>query len=730
MKKLTLSLLSISVLSISSLFAQTPTRVLDKENMREGEHVEYCATHKKMAEAMKNPEYAAAIKAAQVEAELAAQEKSKKPEGSTKATLYTIPVVFHVLHDNGVENISEEQLLDAIDILNRDYRLQNADAAMVQTPFLGMPADIEIEFALARKDPTDACFSGITRTVTALTFDGSDGQDQVNAVIAGNDVYQGVWPHNKYLNVYVCSDIGGAAGYTFNPFGGSTASSSGMYFNGVFVLHNYTGSIGTSSSGTSRTLTHEVGHWLNLSHVWGGDNNPGVSCGTDNVTDTPACIGSTSCSPGSNTCNSDFAYWGFDQIDQIENYMDYSYCSKMFSQGQCTRMRNAIESSTAGRSNVKTATNHTATGIFDPLVLCEAKFTTAKQIVCVNEPIQFTDASYNSANGWTWTFAGGTPATSTAQNPTVSYATPGTYTVTLTATDGSASDVETITNYITVLPAGGEALPYFEGFETITALASSTRWFIYNSGGNGWDVTSAAAHSGSKSAKLTNFGQGTNNIDEMISNTIDLSSINSTTGMTLSFRYAYRKRTSTSADYLRVYLTNDCATTWDIRKTLTATNMSGTTTVSTAWTPTASDWLTVHMTNVTSQYWNEDFRFKFNFDAGGGNNVYIDDINIYAGSPSDVIVLVGLDEETAFQQANLYPNPTDNEVNVTFNSAVGQDVIVTVTDVTGKQIQQHYIHALEGQNLVTMTTETLAAGSYFVLLNNGSATKTMQFVVK
>ena len=748
MKKLTLSLLSISILSISSLFAQTPTRVLDKENMREGEHVEYCATHKKMAEAMKNPEYAAAIKAAQEEAEIAAKEKSKKPEGTTKATVYTIPVVFHVLHSNGVENISDEQLLDAIDILNRDYRLQNADAALVQAPFLGMPADIEIEFALARKDPTGTCFSGITRTVTALTFDGSDGQAQVNAVIAGNDVYQGVWPHNKYLNVYVCSDIGGAAGYTFNPFGSSTASSSGMYYNGVFVLHNYTGSIGTSNSGTSRTLTHEVGHWLNLSHVWGGNNDPGSgSCPTttlpsnqrgnydDFVDDTPLCTGSTTCTMGQNTCDdsvdpNNWSSWTTNVIDNNENYMDYSYCSKMFTPGQRTRMRNAIESSTAGRSNVKTSTNHTATGIFDPLVLCEAKFTSSKQIVCVNEPIQFTDASYNSANGWTWTFAGGTPATSTAQNPTVSYATPGTYTVTLTATDGSASDVETLTNYITVLPAGGEALPYFEGFENITALASSTRWFIYNSGGNGWDVTSTAAHSGSKSAKLTNFGQGVDNIDEMISNTIDLSSVNSTTGMTLSFRYAYRKRTSTSADYLRVYLTNDCASTWDIRKTLTATNMSGSTTVATAWTPTSSDWLTVHMTNVTSQYWNEDFRFKFNFDAGGGNNVYIDDINIYAGSPSDVIVLVGLDEETAFQQANLYPNPTDNEVNVTFNSAVGQDVIVTVTDVTGKQIQQHFIHALEGQNLVTMTTETLAAGSYFVLLNNGSATKTMQFVVK
>lgn len=738
MKKLTLSLLSISALSISSLFAQTPQRVLEKENMREGEHVEYCITHKKMAEAMQNPEYAAYIKAAKEEAAQAAQEKKTKPEGSTKATLYTIPIVFHVLHNYGQENISDEQLLDAVAILNRDFRLQNADAAFVQAPFQGMPSDIEIEFALARKDPQGNCFSGITRTVTPLTFDGSNGQAQVNAVIAGNNVYQGVWPHNKYLNIYVCAEIGGAAGYTFNPFGGSTASANGMYFNGVFVLHNYTGSIGTSNNGTSRTLTHEVGHWLNLSHTWGDDNSPGnaASCSQDDgVQDTPMCIGLTSCNLSANTCDdtndpNGFSSWTTNVIDNAENYMDYSYCSKMFTPGQKTRMRNALESSTAGRSNTKTTANHNSTGIFDPLVLCQAKFSSQKLIVCVNEPIQLNDESYNNASGWTWTFAGGTPATSTAQNPTVSYSAPGTYTVTLTATDGSASDTETKTNYITVLPGGGEALPFFEGFESINTLASSPRWFVYNDGGNAWEVTSTAANSGNKSVKLTNFGQSTDFNDEIISNTIDLSSVNSTTGMTLSFRYAYRKRTSTSNDLLRVFLTNDCATTWDVRKTLTATNMSGSTTATSAWTPTQADWLTVHMTNVTSQYWDENFRFKFNFDAGGGNNVYIDDINIYAGAPSDNLVLVGLDEESAFQQANLYPNPVDNEVNVSFNSANGQDVFVTVTDVTGKQIQRHFIQALEGQNLITMTTETLASGSYFVVLNSGNATKTMQFVVK
>ncbi len=89
--------------------------------------------------------------------------------------MYVIPVVFHVLHNGGAENISVAQIHDAVDILNRDYRLLNSDANNVQATFQGMPADIEIEFVLATKAPNGQCFSGITRTQNALTNDGSSG---------------------------------------------------------------------------------------------------------------------------------------------------------------------------------------------------------------------------------------------------------------------------------------------------------------------------------------------------------------------------------------------------------------------------------------------------------------------------------------------------------------------------------------------------------------------------
>ena len=143
---------------------------------------------------------------------------------------------------------------------------------------------------MATKAPNGQCFSGITRTQSPFTNDGSNGMTQVSAIISGNNVYNGSWPGNKYLNIFVVNDAGGAAGYTTNPsiFTGSSMN------NGIWVLHDYVGSIGTSDLYSSRTLTHEVGHWLNLDHLWGNNNNPGnaSSCTQDDaVDDTPRCIG-------------------------------------------------------------------------------------------------------------------------------------------------------------------------------------------------------------------------------------------------------------------------------------------------------------------------------------------------------------------------------------------------------------------------------------------------------
>ena len=710
-----------------TLSAQTK-HVFNPANARDGELVEYCHTHLKMKELLQNPEYAL-----EKEKEDQFFDIALKKGGVEKGTIYKIPVVFHVLHINGVENISDEQIYNAVAILNRDFRKQNADTASVHPEFQGMPSDVEIEFVLATKAPNGACFKGITRTNSALSYDGESGSAQVTAIKNGNDVYIGNWPGNKYLNIFVCGEIGGAAGYTTNP---STFSATSMN-NGIWILDNYVGAIGTGSNGGSRTLTHEVGHWLNLEHTWGPNNNPGTStsCSTDDgVTDTPNCIGVTACLLNSNTCTSDNAFWGFDIRDNVENYMDYSYCSKMFTAGQVARMRTAAERTQTGRANLWSSANLTATGATGNLTLCKAEFTTDRTSICVGDEIQFTDDSYNLVNSWNWvitpssgwSFATGSNATS--QNPKIIFSASGLFTIKLTASDGTISDDEIKTNYIRVQPQAA-SLPFWEGFENYTSLANLNNWEVYNpQNNNAFTIENTASYSGTKCAKLINFGQTPSNIDELISAPINLSVIPSSQIVTLSFRYAYRKLTSATYETFQVYISGNCGDFWSLRKTIANNNLSPLT-ASTSWKPTQiSDWLTVHVTNVTSTYFTENFKAKFSFKGEGGNNFYLDDINLYAGAPSDNLVL-GIDEVIDFENFSLYPNPTDAELNVQFNIKKQESLRFEIQDLAGKFVRQHFILANEGTNLVSFETAELSKGMYLLKISSASGAKTVQFIV-
>ena len=691
----------------------------DATNARDGETVEYCHQHKLHVKNLANPAYVQSLQNDEIIRQHEAFNSS-----TTKGIVYKIPIVFHVLHINGAENISDAQIKDALFILNRDFRKQNADAANVHPDFQGMPSDIEVEFVLATKAPNGACFKGITRTFSSLSYQGDDGGDQVAAVKAGNDVFQGEWASNKYLNIFICGNIGGAAGYTYKPGGWQGTN---MSIGGIWVLHNYVGSIGTSSLNTSRTLTHEVGHWLNLDHTWGGNNNPGnaSSCSTDDaVQDTPNCIGVTACVINSNTCNSDDAYWGFPMRDNVENYMDYSYCSKMFTTGQRTRMRAALTSSIAGRSNLWTSSNLAATGTDGNVNLCKTDFTVNKTSICVGELLQFTDATYNAATGWSWTFQNGTPATSTAQNPQVTFDTPGIYTVTLTATDGTTTQTETKTQYIHVLPKFGN-LPFLETFENYTNLSNTPNWEVVNPSDFIQFEVGTTGLSSAKSAYLNNYNSNGSQSDELISAAVDLSSI--TSAATLSFRFSYRKKATANFESLKVFLSSDCGVSWQQRKTLTGSQLS-TLVEPSPWIPsTPEDWTTVHMTNVTSAYWVDNFRYKFKFEGNGGNNIYLDNINIYAGSPSDNVV-AGIDETPQMNGVNLYPNPADEEVMLSFTSINTQAITVAIQDVFGKTIQTHKVLAQNGSNLVFLDTQKLASGTYFVSLLNGGIPVTIKFV--
>ena len=715
-------ILALFILVINVAFSQTD-KTPDYSNMRAGEQVEFCIQHKKMAELMKNPAYLNSF--AQGELEL----KKALKKGTPKGVVYKIPIVFHVLHNGGVENISDEQIYDQIDVLNRDFRRLNADAATVHSSFQGMPSDVEIEFVLATKAPNGACFKGITRTKNILTNDGSNNDAQISAIKSGNDVYQGEWPGNKYLNVYVCANANGAAGYTYNPSDFWATSMS----NGIWILHDYVGSIGTGTELRSRAFTHEVGHWLNLSHTWGSNNNPGnlSSCDTDDdVTDTPNCIGVTSCNILANTCIDAVN----DKIDNVENYMDYSYCSKMFTQGQVDRMRAALQVQSTGRYNLWQSSNLTATGATGVTSICKAEFSADRTSICIGEEVQFTDDSYNAVSGWNWEI---TPSTgwsfsannsANSQNPKVLFSESGSYTIKLTATDGSTSKVMSKSDFIKVMPPAAST-PYWEGFETYTSLSNVSNWEVYsNNSNNGWTIESTVGNSGTRSAKLINFGQTGPNIDELTSAPIDLSVIPSTGLVTLSFRYSYRKKVSNDNEYLKVFISKDCGATWMQRKTLGGTGLSSLTSA-TSWKPTQqSDWVTVHMTNVTNTFFVQNFRMKFRFEGNNGNNIYLDDINLYPGGPSGSVV-VGIDEIDDQTLFNYYPNPTEKELNVEFNVVRPEKVLFEITDYTGKILDNQLIQANEGDNLVLFDTSKYAAGVYLLNIKQENARKTIQFIV-
>lgn len=638
-------------------------------------------------------------------------------QSATRGTVYTIPVVFHVLHAGGVENISDEQIFNAMEIINRDFRLLNADAATVNPDFNASnpnafvtPADIEVEFQLATKAPNGACFNGITRTFSPASYQGDDGFAQVQTIIDNNNVYQGHWPSRNYLNVFVCGDIGGAAGYTFLPGGWFDENET---FFGIWMLSDYVGAIGTGSVSTSRALTHEIGHWLGLPHTWGGTNEPGVpdNCfDDDGVDDTPNCQGVTSCNQNANTCN-DPGIFAVDVRDNVENYMDYSYCSKMFTPGQAALMRAVLESSLDGRSNLWSAANLLATGVGQPLELCLANFSVLNNVVCTGTTVQFSDESFNNVQTWNWSFPGGIPATSTLENPSVVYNTPGNYAVTLTVSDGATTLTEEKTNFIQVLNSP-TSLPIYEGFETYATSEAVPFKATANSAGPIWSLFPGGQFSAA-SMSLNNFGQSAGDVDELISEPVDLSGITSATDVTLSFRFAHRRTSASGTEYLKVFISNDCGQTWVQRRTISGTALS--TAISDQnWTPSNDDWRTVHMTNITSTYWVENFQYKFVFEANGGNNLYLDNINIYAGGPSELNV----EELHPFSNFSVYPNPAEDQLTVSVPVTQPQVVTFELIDLTGKVLMTKTIQAQTGDNQVQLSTQQFEAGMYHVRIGN------------
>jgi hypothetical protein len=253
--------------------------------------------------------------------------------------IITIPVVIHVLHFGEAigtgRNISEAQILSQIDVLNEDFRRLNGDKMNTPTAFQSVGGDFGFQFKLACVDPNGVTTTGITRTKAGVErfspFRGADGStDEISARIKFTNLGgKDAWPTNNYLNIWVC-DMSPWIGYALSPDLYATKSNT----DGVVIKFDVFGRSGNLQArfNKGRTTTHEVGHYLNLRHIWGNAN-----CGDDEVGDTPTQQAANSmCPPFPNrTCGN--ATNG----DMFMNYMDYTddACQNIFTNGQKERAR-------------------------------------------------------------------------------------------------------------------------------------------------------------------------------------------------------------------------------------------------------------------------------------------------------------------------------------------------------------------------------------------------------
>lgn len=676
------------------------------------EKVQMCNTYDAMEAVFKaDPAARVRYEAEQEKLRIATLEYEESLKNKKMAAFqYTIPVVFHILHTYGAENISDATCITALANINNDFAKTGSDVGTIDPNFASLYINSDIKFMLAHKDPSGNCTSGINHYYNTST---DWNQSSPNYAYSGTGV--GKWNPTKYLNIYIvrsicattstCSSSGGVVvGYTYKPGTWSSgAAQDAFVFRASFV------------SSSPRSMSHEIGHWLNLSHTWGNTNNPGVACGNDGITDTPITKGFFSTCPGA-------PYSGCSPLENVENIMDYSSCPKMFTTGQTNVMRAALASATSGRSNLWTTTNLGSTqtdvngaGICAPIADCYSMYGTAVNVytVCSGGSLNFFDVSYNgTVTTRNWSGTGGAVAANPSNPSTsITFPTAGTQTVTLTV--GNSTGTTTTTRTVNVVSGvANYASTYQESFEPAGLPAN---WGVINqTGGVTWAQYFGAAATGNGSYYMNNSINPNNAIDIMETPSYDF--LNNP-GAIFTFKYAYAKYSTTNADVFKVQASSNCGGSWtDIyvpTNAILASGSGGTST--TPFYPTSGQYKTYTLTahpafNSFKTQPNVKIRFYFMEDpsAGFGNNIFLDDINF-----NTVLSVNELSKSIGF---SLYPNPTNGTASIEFNLSDNAQIKYYVSDVIGRVVEhEKNLNLVAGFHKFTINeSQKLTQGIYLV----------------
>lgn len=653
-----------------------------------------------------------------------------------------IPVVVHVIHEYGPENISKAQIESAIRVANADLKRLNADTTKTRPIFKDRATSLNVELRLARIDPNGNCTEGIVRVASPLT-NGAVPSDTVKTLSN--------WPSDKYFNIWVVKSIGGTAAGGL-PIGGYAQFPGVGPWNtyGVVVVHSGVGTIGTGSPRNARLLTHEVGHCLNLYHTFetffGNNCSPNSNCETtgDKVCDTPPMALSQGCDRTLNSCTNDQP----DLPDMIENYMGYNSdtCQNMFTLGQKARVDPLFGPSPQGFAQLRnlistqnliaTGTN---TGYTAPLCAPIADFSTFaiyRENICQGASVSFTDQSYNAPKdaSWTynWSFPGGTPSSSSLPNPTVIYTTPGVYSVTLTVSNAAGSNTITKDSLVHVrsLEAKIKA-PYTESFSDPIFPQNEDpdkSWEITQRTSSTWFRSTEASYTVPASLAIRNQNIRPGAVNEIVTPVIDVSQLPMPAKVYM--RIAYARTSANSSDELRIFSSRDCGRTWTLRFTRTAVQLNsagaGFVTANNTFIPNQDQWKLDSITLNANQFSGAtNVMFKFQMTSNGGNVLYIDDIT-FGEDPLNAGGKQVLQNHVA-----VYPNPFTRELTIDYQLAQTDKVSIELIDITGRtQVLMHDRPHTAGKHKLELREQlsNITPGMYYIRFTSGTFNTTRKVI--
>ncbi|MEN9333112.1 MAG: hypothetical protein RLY35_292 [Bacteroidota bacterium] len=572
-------------------------------------------------------------------------------ENSNRA-LVTIPVVFHIVYNGTTNNISDAQVLSQLQVLNQDFRKLNQDVGL--TPSLFTASDPNIEFCLATVDPNGNATTGITRTSTTVSSWSTN--DYVKYSVRGG---KDAWDATKYLNIWVCTLSGGILGYAQFP-GGAAAT------DGVVIDYRYLGTTGTATApfNKGRTATHEVGHWLNLRHIWGDAN-----CGSDLVNDTPTHNTSNfGCPtyPHYSTCTGA-------PVEMTMNYMDYTddACMYMFSAGQSARMQ-ALFASGGARASLLTSNG------------CS----TPTPILCGVPTLGTTSGITQTGATLNWSAVTG----ATSYNVQYKVSTAATW-ITTTTSSLSLS--------LTGLIAGTTY-----NFQ-VSATCSAG---IGNYSAMGSFATTAVA------ATCTDNYESNNTLStsKTIAKNTDITARIATSTDKDYFNFV----TTTADKNIRIDLFNLPAD-YDVK--LYRNNTLVSTSANTGLTSESI----IYNNGATGTYRVYVYGFNGAFNANACYTLRASTSSIafremQEGATAETVFT----ESAALSIANAFPNPTQGNVNISFHSLEEGVVNVALFDLTGRKIIEQKWMAFSGLNTVEFGLQDIASGNYVLVLMNENGTDT------